>query len=34
MGEDLDAEGRMAVRSPMQWAPDATVASPTRRPGG
>ena len=33
MGEDLDAEGRMAVRSPMQWAPGRNGGFSTARPG-
>ena len=28
MGEDLEAEGRMAVRTPMQWSHCATAGSP------
>ena len=33
MGEDLDAPGRMAVRSPMQWSPGPTGGFSTAAPG-
>jgi trehalose synthase len=33
MGEDLDAAGRMAVRSPMQWTPGRTAGFSTATPG-
>ena len=33
MGEDLDAEGRMAVRSPMQWSPGRTGGFSDAAPG-
>jgi trehalose synthase len=33
MGEDLEAEGRMAVRSPMQWAPGRTGGFSDATPG-
>jgi glycosidase len=37
MGEDLDAEGRLAVRTPMQWTADRnggfSTAEPRRLPG-
>ena len=33
MGEDLDAEGRMAVRSPMQWAPGRNGGFSDATPG-
>ena len=32
MGEDLDAEGRMAVRTPMQWSPERNGGFSTARP--
>src|ERR687897_339239 len=32
MGEDLDAEGRLAVRSPMQWSDDRNGGFSTARP--
>ena len=32
MGEDLEAEGRMAVRSPMQWSPGKNGGFSTARP--
>jgi trehalose synthase len=33
MGEDLEAEGRMAVRTPMQWTPGPNGGFSTARPG-
>ncbi|QTG81347.1 alpha-amylase family protein [Arthrobacter crystallopoietes] len=33
MGEDLEAEGRMAVRTPMQWTDDANAGFSTAPPG-
>ena len=33
MGENLAAEGRLAVRTPMQWTSGRTAGSPTRRRG-
>jgi len=33
MGEDLEAEGRMAVRTPMQWEPGRTGGFSTATPG-
>jgi trehalose synthase len=33
MGENLDIEGRLSVRSPMQWAADATAGFSAAEPG-
>jgi trehalose synthase len=33
MGENLDIEGRLSVRTPMQWSPDRSGGFSTARPG-